>query len=125
MNVPGKLVPDHFHVHLISHAEPEAADEVLIDPRFQLTHPALRVRLTVIRKEKCVRSLPESGLLITTRLWTRRALCARLWTTWEWALLLRRIDLLSHGVLLLATVGIEIPLLFSSLLLRRSALREV
>lgn len=37
--LPRELVTDHLDVHLLAHLEPEVADEVLIDPGLELTHP--------------------------------------------------------------------------------------
>lgn len=39
-DVPGELVANHLDVDLLAHAEPEAADEALVNPRLELTHPA-------------------------------------------------------------------------------------
>lgn len=37
----GELVADHLDIDLVAHAEPDAADEVLVDPRLKLAHPTL------------------------------------------------------------------------------------
>lgn len=39
MYSPRKLVADHLNVDLLTHLEPEVANEVLIDPGLKLTHP--------------------------------------------------------------------------------------
>jgi hypothetical protein len=41
MRLPGELVTNHLDVDLISHAEPDAAHKVLIDPGFEFTHPVI------------------------------------------------------------------------------------
>jgi hypothetical protein len=38
-DVPSELVADHLDIDLLAHAEPEASDEVFIDPRLELAHP--------------------------------------------------------------------------------------
>lgn len=37
--LPRELVPNHLDIDLLTHLEPEVANEVLIDPGFELTHP--------------------------------------------------------------------------------------
>lgn len=37
--LPRELVTDHLDVDLLTHLEPKVADEVLIDPGLELTHP--------------------------------------------------------------------------------------
>lgn len=39
--LPGELVTDHLDVDCLAHVVPNAADKVLIDPRFEFTHPGL------------------------------------------------------------------------------------
>lgn len=39
MVLPRELVADHLDVDLLTHLEPQVADEVLIDPGLKLTHP--------------------------------------------------------------------------------------
>lgn len=41
--LPSELVADHLHVDLLAHTVPQAADEVLINPRFKFTHPTKQV----------------------------------------------------------------------------------
>jgi len=38
-NVPGELVTDHLDVDGLTHAVPDGADEVLINPWFKFAHP--------------------------------------------------------------------------------------
>ena len=38
--LPRELVPNHLDVDLFAHVVPNAAHEVLVNPRFKLTHPA-------------------------------------------------------------------------------------
>ncbi len=37
--LPRKFVSNHLDIDLLTHAEPDRANEVLINPRFELTHP--------------------------------------------------------------------------------------
>lgn len=37
--LPRELVTDHLDVDLLTHLEPKVADEVLVDPGLELTHP--------------------------------------------------------------------------------------
>lgn len=39
---PRELIADHLDVDLLTHLEPQVADEVLINPRLKLTHPITR-----------------------------------------------------------------------------------
>ena len=39
MVLPRELVTDHLDVDLLTHLEPQVADEVLINPGLELTHP--------------------------------------------------------------------------------------
>lgn len=38
-SLPREFVTDHLDVDLLAHTEPDAADEVLIDPWLKLSHP--------------------------------------------------------------------------------------
>jgi len=38
-SITGEFVADHLDVDLVAHAEPDTSDEVLVDPRLELTHP--------------------------------------------------------------------------------------
>jgi len=38
-SITGEFVSDHLHVDLVSHAEPDASNKVLVDPWLELTHP--------------------------------------------------------------------------------------
>ena len=40
--LPRELVADHLDVDGLAHVVPNAAHEVLVDPRLELTHPASR-----------------------------------------------------------------------------------
>lgn len=46
-SVAGELVTNHLDVDLLAHAEPDGADEVLVDPWLKLTHPILYVNTHV------------------------------------------------------------------------------
>lgn len=37
--IPREFVTDHFHVNSLAEAEPNAPDEILVDPGLQLAHP--------------------------------------------------------------------------------------
>lgn len=39
VSLPRELVANHLHVNLVTHAKPHTPNEVLIDPRFEFTHP--------------------------------------------------------------------------------------
>ena len=41
MVVPRELVTDHLNVDLFTHLEPQVADEVLVNPGLELSHPAV------------------------------------------------------------------------------------
>lgn len=38
-DLPRELVADHLHTDLLAHLEPKVANEVLIDPWLEFTHP--------------------------------------------------------------------------------------
>jgi len=43
--LPSELVTDHFNIDLLTHLEPEITDEILVHPRFKLTHPDRNVSI--------------------------------------------------------------------------------
>jgi hypothetical protein len=45
VGLPRELVTNHLYVHLLTHLEPEISDEVFINPRLKLAHPALILAL--------------------------------------------------------------------------------
>jgi len=64
---PRELVADHLDVDLLTHLEPQVADEVLIDPRLELTHPAHLLAHALSARSPEL-NVPESGLAIGTLL---------------------------------------------------------
>lgn len=47
MVLPRELVADHLDVDLLTHLEPQVADEVLINPRLKLAHPVMESQYLV------------------------------------------------------------------------------
>lgn len=43
MVLPRELVADHLDVDLLTHLEPQVADEVLVNPGLKLTHPVAKI----------------------------------------------------------------------------------
>lgn len=43
MVLPRELVADHLDVDLLTHLEPQVADEVLVNPGLKLTHPVVKI----------------------------------------------------------------------------------
>lgn len=43
MVLPRELVADHLDVDLLTHLEPQVADEVLVNPGLKLTHPVVKM----------------------------------------------------------------------------------
>jgi hypothetical protein len=60
---PRKLVADHLNVDLLTHLEPEVANEVLIDPGLKLTHPEGSLSLVGLLGNRGSRGLPGSRTL--------------------------------------------------------------
>jgi len=41
--LPRELISDHLDIHTLSHAEPDGADEIFVDPGLKFSHPRLRI----------------------------------------------------------------------------------
>lgn len=66
---PRELITDHLHANLVAHTEPDRANEVLINPWLELTHPQSSLGISRLRAAlrrtwgAWSRSLRELGLL--------------------------------------------------------------
>ena len=66
LHLPRKLVADHLDINLITHAEPDGAHEVLVNPWLKLAHPAKGIRraqldMKVLTTHQSVVFSPDCG----------------------------------------------------------------
>ena len=41
IDLPRELISNHFDINRFAHTKPDRANEILINPRFKLTHPMI------------------------------------------------------------------------------------